>query len=1050
MARALAHAHQRDVIHRDVKPSNLLQDEAQKIWLTDFGLARRFDDLRMSMTGAMLGTPNYMSPEQASPARYPIDHRTDVYSLGATLFELLTGRCVFLAETPHAVLAQVLAEEAPPLRELLPDASRDLETILMKCLEKEPRDRYQTADQLADDLEAFAEGRSIKARRPSIIEQVSRWKRHNKKAVSWALTAATAAVVMLVVSVASWMGWNNSQFGKLKIESDEGPIVGRLIDADGEPGPIFTIPSEQPMPVRKGRYTLQTWASGKLGVNQDLSIDRGLTTEINSRTLDDTVFRERTVQGIPAVLPLGDRDDLIFFHNQGLTRVDGRTGKELWTADASDFVKVVNASLKGKGTNKQGKRASKQHQLQWRFDGQKTYDKRLPMVTHGFPDINGDGIQEVMIADDSHPTLIAFDGKTGELLWHYRAIPTNGKNKRAYSSAMHMPRNIGDIDGDGIEDFATYFRRGKKVEQWLDAVSGKTGKQIWRRQLPKQLVGNSGYLLSEFCQTSEQGFPPIRSVNNSGRYRDRSSYSGVYQQFVAAWPPITMPAKDGSQNLLLVYGSKLTVCNAETGEATNFNNGEPLELGFVPAIEPKLIPFAEGPEQSIGILLSEIVSIADHKTNSTPVTRFSVRTLETAEELWHFDAACDLNWTGVQPDWPLLADLTGDDVPEILIADGADLEQEVHLGASCQSSLQALDARTGQPLWHKEDIVKIRCQDRQVQRLLLGPDADGDLRDDVYVVSPMKDRNYRDNSTSVYIDILSAETGKRIRTTKSEVPVFENNYQGVDFEEPFFLGVGPDGHPRLVVATMRSNATNSARQSTVLISTGTGEVTNVGDELEHPLHADGDGDGARDLFLIKPRSRSDIYDSGQLIAIKSNAGREQRFAKGDYLRTDDVDGDGVCDLLNKLTWQAISGATGERLWQWSFPPGFENAVKLLDRDIDGDKINDFLVAECSQEFAGYEATLTLVSGRRGKLVWQKQLPVSTKSPPEFSVACEDMNGDGTDDLVLLHGFTPERGYYRSACFDGRSGTELWVGRSRTDRFKLPILQQSNSYYRYEW
>ena len=166
VARALAHAHQRDVIHRDVKPSNLLQDKDQKVWLTDFGLARRFDDLRMSMTGAMLGTPNYMSPEQASPARYPIDHRTDIYSLGATLFELLTGRCVFLAETPHAVLAQVLAEEPPLLRELLPDASRDLETILMKCLEKEPAGRYQTADQLADDLEAFAQGRSIKARRP--------------------------------------------------------------------------------------------------------------------------------------------------------------------------------------------------------------------------------------------------------------------------------------------------------------------------------------------------------------------------------------------------------------------------------------------------------------------------------------------------------------------------------------------------------------------------------------------------------------------------------------------------------------------------------------------------------------------------------------------------------------------------------------------------------------------------------------------------------------------------------------------------------------------
>jgi len=161
VAHALAHAHQRDVIHRDVKPSNLLIED-DHVWLSDFGLARRFDDLRMSMTGAMLGTPNYMSPEQAAPARHPIDHRSDIYSLGATLFELLTGRCVYLADTPHAVLAQLIAEEPPRLREVILDASHDLETILLKCLEKDPASRYQSAQQLAEDLEAFAEDRPIK------------------------------------------------------------------------------------------------------------------------------------------------------------------------------------------------------------------------------------------------------------------------------------------------------------------------------------------------------------------------------------------------------------------------------------------------------------------------------------------------------------------------------------------------------------------------------------------------------------------------------------------------------------------------------------------------------------------------------------------------------------------------------------------------------------------------------------------------------------------------------------------------------------------------
>ena len=998
VARALAHAHQRDVIHRDVKPSNLLQDEDQKIWLTDFGLARRFDDLRMSMTGAMLGTPNYMSPEQASPTRHPIDHRTDIYSLGATLFELLTGRCVFLAETPHAVLAQVLAEEPPMLRELIPDASRDLETILMKCLEREPGDRYQTADQLADDLEAFATGYSIKARRPSVIEQAIRWKRQNQKAVSWALTAASAAIVMLLVSAASWIGWTNSQMGSLKIKSDEGPIVGRLIDADGEPTPIFSIPTEQPLPIKEGRYTLQTWASGRMGVNQELSIDCGQVTETFSRMFDDTVFPERTVQGIPAVLPLGDRDDLVFFHNQGLTRVDGRTGKDLWTALVSEFAE--------KG-------------YVWRV-GNRDINHRSRLAS--FPDINADGYPEILVPNDLHPTLIVVDGKTGELLWRYLATPSTG-DPRAYSGALHMPLDIGDVDGDGFEDFATCFRAGMKFEQWLDVVSGKTGKRIWRRQLPAKPLGESGNILTSFCQVNDLGDSPPVSLRSGGRYRDGIMYDSTRSMYnnATAWPPITLSGKNGSKDfLLLACGSELIVCDAKTGQATDFNQGQPLELGFVPAIEPKLVTSGQGDKQPIGVLLCEIVSRPDANEKAKPVTRFSIRSLETAEELWHFDSACDLNWTGIKPDWPLVTDLTGDGVPEILIAAGADLENDRN--ASRLASLQALDARTGQPLWDTKDVAKIRSQDRQVQRLLMGPDADADTMDDVYVVSPMLDRGPDVTSTSVYIDILSAATGKRIRTTRSEVPVFAKM---VDFERPFFLGVGSDGHPRLVVATMRTQ-TNPARQSTVLISTGTGMSTNVGDELEYPLHADGDGDGVRDLFLVKPRNRRKISESGQLLAIKSNGGREQIFAKGNYLRTDDVDGDGVHDLLNKRTWQQISGATGERIRRWSFRlRGEKSKVKLLDDDVDGDEIKDFLVAESSGNGNGHRVLLTLVSGREGRVVWQKQFLTSSSSIEDFSVSCDDMNGDGAIDLVLLHRFSPLRDLLRISCFDGQTGTEHW-------------------------
>ena len=109
-AEALAHAHQRGVVHRDIKPSNLILGTDGRIWLTDFGLAKRLDDVTLSLSGALLGTPRYMSPEQASAMHQPVDHRTDIYSLGATLYELVTGRPMFESQSPHVVIAQILSE----------------------------------------------------------------------------------------------------------------------------------------------------------------------------------------------------------------------------------------------------------------------------------------------------------------------------------------------------------------------------------------------------------------------------------------------------------------------------------------------------------------------------------------------------------------------------------------------------------------------------------------------------------------------------------------------------------------------------------------------------------------------------------------------------------------------------------------------------------------------------------------------------------------------------------------------------------------------------
>jgi serine/threonine protein kinase len=194
-AEALEHAHQVGVIHRDVKPANLLLDREGRLWVTDFGLARWAADDALTMTGDVLGTLRYMSPEQASARRGLVDHRTDVYSLGATLYELLTLEPVFRGEDRQELLHHILEDDPVPPRRLCPDIPHDLETILLRAMGKRPEERYATAQELADDLRRFLDGRPVLARRPSVWERAGRWARRHVPVV------VTAAALLLVVGL---------------------------------------------------------------------------------------------------------------------------------------------------------------------------------------------------------------------------------------------------------------------------------------------------------------------------------------------------------------------------------------------------------------------------------------------------------------------------------------------------------------------------------------------------------------------------------------------------------------------------------------------------------------------------------------------------------------------------------------------------------------------------------------------------------------------------------------------------------------------------------
>jgi serine/threonine protein kinase len=203
VAEALDYAHRQGVIHRDIKPANILLDAQGEVWITDFGLARLKNENGLTMSGDFLGTLRYMSPEQTMGSRTPVDHRSDIYSLGATLYELLVLRPVFASQERAVLLRQITSEEPCPLRQLDRAVPVELEIILSKALAKESRARYQTAQELADDLRRFLDHKPIRARRPSLWERTRKWAHRHRPAVWSAIIAFMVSLTILGGSI----GW---------------------------------------------------------------------------------------------------------------------------------------------------------------------------------------------------------------------------------------------------------------------------------------------------------------------------------------------------------------------------------------------------------------------------------------------------------------------------------------------------------------------------------------------------------------------------------------------------------------------------------------------------------------------------------------------------------------------------------------------------------------------------------------------------------------------------------------------------------------------------